>query len=98
MFVPRCARLLSTLDMQHADQREQPPRGGKIGFDLALKTIEQKFGGIVVDAAPRHVDRLDLRWGSLANRLVIAVADGEVFADRAEIGRASCRERVCQSV
>ena len=35
-----------------------------------------------MNAAPRHVDRLDLRSRGLANRLIIAVADGEIVADR----------------
>src|SRR5688572_25530720 len=79
-----CAPLVvSAPDMQHADQGKEPPRGGEVGFDLALEPFEQQLGGFVVDAAAGHVDRLDLARGGATDRLVIAVADREVVADRA---------------
>jgi hypothetical protein len=28
--------------VQHADQREEPPRGGEIGLDLALQPLDQQ--------------------------------------------------------
>jgi replicative DNA helicase len=69
--------------VQHADQGEQAAGGGKVGFHFAVQPLQQHFGRFVVDAAPGHVDRLDLLRGGAADRLVIAVADREVFADRA---------------
>ena len=83
----------SALDMEHADQGEQAPCGGMIGFDLSLEPFEQQVGGIVVDRAPRHVDRLDLGRGRLADRLVIAVADREIVADRAAEPREAQHQR-----
>ena len=69
--------------MQHADQREQAAGGGEIGLDLPLEPLHEQFGGLIVDAAAGHVDGLDLRRGGLADGLVIAVADREIFADQA---------------
>src|SRR5215207_4063414 len=72
----------SAADVQHADQGEQPAGGGKVGLDFADEPFEEEFGGLVVNAPARHVDRLDLGGGGAADRLVIAVADREIIADR----------------
>src|SRR5688572_15061854 len=70
-----CAPLVvSAPDMQHADQGKEAPGGREVGFHLTLEPLEQQLGGLVVDAATGHVDRLDLGRGGAADRLVIAVA------------------------
>ena len=38
----------SALDVQHADQREEPPRGGKIGLDLAFQPFKKKLGSALL--------------------------------------------------
>ena len=70
-------------NVQDANQRKQPAGGGKVGFHLALQPFQQQFRRLVVNAAPGHVDGFDLGGGGFANRLIIAVADGEIVADRA---------------
>ena len=46
--------------MQHADQREKSARGVDVDLGLALEPFLQHPRALVVDAASRHVDRLDL--------------------------------------
>src|SRR3546814_12666670 len=62
----------SALDVEHADQREQAPRGVEIDLDLAVETFDQHLRRLVVQRAARHVDGLDLlrgrRAGSAARR------------------------------
>src|SRR3546814_1284712 len=72
----------SALDVEHADQREQAPRGVEIDLDLAVETFDQHLRRLVVQRAARHVDGLDLLRGRRADRLIIAVADREIVADR----------------
>ena len=50
---------LQPFPMQHADQREQPPRGVEIDLHLVLEPVHQDAGAFVVQAAPAHVDRFD---------------------------------------
>ena len=61
--------------MQNADQREEAPRGVDVQIGFALKPLLQDAGPLVVDAAPRHIDRLDLAGGELLDRVEIAFAD-----------------------
>ena len=68
--------------MEHADQREQPPRRVEIDRDLAVEPVHQHLGRLVVEGAARHVDGLDLLRGRGLDRLIIAVADREIIADR----------------
>ena len=49
-----------TADMQDADQGEQPTRGVEVDLDLAREPLAQQLGAFVVQAAPAHVDGLDL--------------------------------------
>lgn len=69
--------------MQNADQCEQPARGGEINIDFAVEPVLEQFGRFVMNAAPRHIDGLDLLRGSFADCLIIAVANREIIADRA---------------
>src|SRR3546814_12528220 len=70
----------SALDVEHADQREQAPRGVEIDLDLAVETFDQHLRRLVVQRAARHVDGPDLLRGRRAERLLIAVADREIVA------------------
>ena len=79
--------------MQHADQREEPPGGIVVELDLALERIEQQPRAAVVNPAPRHVERLEFLRRGLAQRLVVAVADGEIFAHRAAKARQAEADR-----
>ena len=76
--------------MEYANQREQAARRIEIHADLAFQPLFQKLGRIIVNAATGHVDGLDLLGRGLADGLEIAVANGEIFADRsAEPGQAN---------
>ena len=68
--------------MQYADQSEEPPRGLEVHVDLAFQPLDQQFRTLVVDPAPGHVDGLDFGSAGLADRLIIAVADGKIVPDR----------------
>src|SRR3546814_6607813 len=72
----------SALDVEHADQREQAPRGVEIDLDLAVETFDQHLRRLVVQREARHVDGLDLLRGRRAARLIIAVADRDIVAAR----------------
>jgi hypothetical protein len=69
--------------MQHAEQREQAPRGIEIDVDLALQARLQQRRAFVVQAAAAHVERFDLRRRRGADRLEIAFADQEIILDHA---------------
>lgn len=69
--------------MEDADQREETPRGVEIDLNLAFEPFLEKFGRFVMDAAPRHVDRLNLLRRRLLDRLKIAVTNREIITDRA---------------
>src|SRR3546814_13204109 len=71
-----------SFDMKHADQVEQPPRGVEIHVDLAVQGFPQQLGRVVVKCAAGHVDRLDPVRAVGADRFEIAVANGEIVADR----------------
>ena len=73
----------SALPVQHADQREQPARGVEIDRHLVLEPLHQDVRAVVVDAAPAHVDRLDLVGRRGADGLIVAVADQVVVLDDA---------------
>ena len=68
--------------MQYADQSEEPPGGLEVNVDLPFQPLNQQFRALIVDSAPGHVDGLDFGGAGLADRLVIAVADGEIVANR----------------
>src|SRR5581483_3364437 len=76
-IVPRPPRLAA--EVQRADQREQPTRGVEVDLDLAFQAFPQHLRTFVVQAAPAHVDRLDLRRRGGADRAVVAVADLEII-------------------
>src|SRR5947209_11471818 len=48
------------LPVQHADQREQAPRGVEVDADLFLEPLHQQFRTFVVQTTPPHIDCLDL--------------------------------------
>src|SRR5262245_65730304 len=73
----------SALPMQHADEREQPPRGLEIDQNLALEALHQELGALVVECAAAHVERLDALRRRATDRPVIAVADDAVVLDQA---------------
>jgi len=82
--VDRRGRLL---DVEHAEQGEQAPRGVEIHLDLAGEAFLQQFGAVIVEAAAGHVDRLDAAGAVAAHRLEVGIADREIVADRpAEAG------------
>src|SRR6516162_5330847 len=64
--------------VQHADQREQPPGGFEIYPYLAFQPLLQGARAFIVNAAPAHVDGLDLVGSRGADRLIVTVADHEV--------------------
>ena len=68
--------------MEHADQRKEPADGGEVGCHFSVQPLEQHFRRCVVHPAPGHVDGFDLAGARLADRLVIRIADREIFADR----------------
>ena len=47
-----------------------------------FQLFQQHFRSFIVDTAAGHVDGFDLGGAGLADRLIIAVADREIFADR----------------
>src|SRR4030088_50354 len=77
----------SALQMQHADQREEPPRRIEVELDLAREPLLQKLRTLVMKRTPAHVEAFDLRGRSLADGLVVALADNEVVLDHAAKGR-----------
>ena len=46
--------------MQDTDQREQPPCRVKIDIDLAVEPFLENFAAVIVQGAPRHVQRFNL--------------------------------------
>gem|GEM_PF-2092729 len=67
--------------MEDADQGKEPARRGEVGLHFPLKPLQQKLGRVIVNPAASHVDSLDLARAGLANRLIIGIANREVFAD-----------------
>src|SRR3712207_2489063 len=47
----------ASLDVEHADEREQAAGGVEIQFDLAVQAFLEGLRRFVVDRAPRYVDR-----------------------------------------
>lgn len=66
--------------MEYADQRKEPTRGGEVASGLFFQRVDQLPGRPIVDRAAGHVDRFDLLRGCLAHRLVVGIADREIFA------------------
>ena len=64
---------------------------GKMGFPMARRLIEAGHRLVVFDARKEAVDRLVALGAE-------AASSPKEIADRAEIGRASSRERVCELV
>ena len=86
----RADRRRRLLDVEHADQGEQPPRGVEIHLDLAVQALLEQLGGLVVErrAGPCRSPRCP-RGAVGADRLEIGFADREIVADRAaEAGEA----------
>ena len=73
--------------MQGADQCEQPARGVEIDVDLPGEPLTQELGALVVQAAPAHVERLDLRGTELLDGGVVALAHQEVVLHDLAEGR-----------
>ena len=67
--------------MERADEGEQAPRRVGVGGDLALEPGLQQLRAFVVQAAPAHIQRLDLLRRGVADGVVIALADHEVVLD-----------------
>src|ERR1051325_4862439 len=84
---PLGPRKALALQMQDADQGEQPARGVGIDLDLSLQPLPEQRGAFVVYAAPAHVQGLDLLRRRLADGLEVAVTDQEVVLDHAAEGR-----------
>src|SRR5471032_629215 len=74
-------------NMQDAQQCEET--AGRVGVeqDLFGEPLAQQLRALVVQAAPPHVDRLDLRRAGALDRVVVALADQEVVLDDAAKGR-----------
>src|SRR4051812_2016151 len=72
----------ASLDVQHADQGEQPPRRVEVQLDLAVEAFLEQLGRLVVDRAAGHVDRLEALGRIGADRFEIAFADREIVAHR----------------
>src|SRR6185312_14028895 len=71
----RSPATISALDVEDADEGEQPPRRGEIHLDAVGEALAQQLRGLVVHAPPAHIDGLDLgRIGALEGG-VIALAD-----------------------
>ena len=68
--------------MQDADQSEETPSGLEVDVDLPFQPLDKQFRALIVDPAPCHIDRFDFCGTGLADRLVIAVANREIIADR----------------
>src|SRR5690606_28431786 len=67
---------------KRANQGEQAARCVDVDDGLTLQPFLQGAGALVVDAATRHVDRLDLRRRQTLYRIEIAGADLEVILNR----------------
>ena len=57
---PLGPRIPSTLQMQNAKQREQPPRGIEIDVDFAFEARSEQRRAFVVKTTPAHIERFDL--------------------------------------
>src|SRR5579862_3725690 len=78
-------RAMLTSDMQHAEQREEPPCRVEVDLDAIGKTLAQLLAAFIVQSAAAHIDRFDAAGARLAHGVVIAAADHEiVFDDLAE--------------
>src|SRR6185437_7743655 len=80
---PLGPRIASALQVEHADQSEQTPRGVEIDLDFAFEPFLQKRRTIVVQAPAAHIERLDLRRRRGTDRRKIAFADDEIILDDA---------------
>src|SRR5215217_152201 len=69
--------------VQGADEGEQPTRGVQVGLHLAVQSRLKQRRAFVVQAAPAHIEGLDLPGRRVADGLVVALADHEVVADHA---------------
>jgi hypothetical protein len=75
--------------MKDTNQGEQPPGRIKININFPCQPLDEHFRSLIMDAAPGHIDGLNVLGGSGPDRLKIAVADRPIFADRAlEAGEA----------
>jgi len=73
--------------MEHAKEREQAPRRIEIHLYFPGQPGHQSLGTFVVQAAPAHVDRLDLPRAGRADGLIIALADEKIILHDAPEGR-----------
>src|SRR5690625_1265495 len=80
---PMSGVVISALELQRADDREEAPRGFLIGLDLAREPPDQDLGPFIMNAAPPHVDRLDAGGRQAADGVEIALADREIILDDA---------------
>src|ERR1700753_145186 len=78
---PLGPRIALAFQLEHADQGEEPPRGVEIDLNLALEPLPEQRRSLVVQTAPRHVQRLDVRRRRVADGLEVAVADQEIVLD-----------------
>src|SRR5690349_21663274 len=77
----------SGLDVQGADEGEQPAGGIEVEVDLARKPLAQELGALVVQTAAAHVERLDLGRAELLDGGVVAFAHQEVVLHDLAEGR-----------
>src|SRR5437870_2428135 len=80
---PLGPRKLSALQMQDAEEREEPARRVEIDLDLAFQALFQKRRAFVVQPATPHIQRFYLVGRRIADRLEVAVADEEIVFDHA---------------
>ena len=62
-------------EVENADQGEQATRSVDVKFDLAAETFLKNARALVVNASPRHVDRLDLARRKPLDRIEVTLAD-----------------------
>ena len=78
----RCRVPEGSFDVENANQREQPPGGVEVHVDLGLEALLQQFGSFVVDRAAGHVDGFDRVARIAMDGFEVALANGEIIADR----------------
>ena len=64
--------------MQNADQREKATRSVVVNLGLALKSLLKHARALIVDAATRHINRLDLAGWQGFDRVKVTFANLKV--------------------
>src|SRR5581483_5295797 len=79
----RKTRHRSCSQVQHADQREEPPRRVEVDLHAIGEPFAEQLRAFVVKGASSHVDRFDARGTCSANRIEVARADEKLVLDDA---------------